>query len=110
MSSASSSSTRSHVGVLIFEDVEVLDFCGPFEVFSVANALGESGDDTKLFDVHVIAETTAIVSAGTGFASSRIFHRRASTAGYCARGRGTRRGAPIPESWHGWRSRTARRS
>lgn len=25
-----------NVGILIFEDVEVLDFCGPFEVFSVA--------------------------------------------------------------------------
>ncbi len=24
------------VGILIFDDVEVLDFCGPFEVFSVA--------------------------------------------------------------------------
>ena len=23
--------------ILIFDDVEVLDFCGPFEVFSVAN-------------------------------------------------------------------------
>ena len=31
--------TMSHernVGILIFNDVEVLDFCGPFEVFSVA--------------------------------------------------------------------------
>ena len=26
-----------NLAVLIFEDVEVLDFCGPFEVFSVAN-------------------------------------------------------------------------
>jgi hypothetical protein len=23
------------VGILVFPDVEVLDFCGPFEVFSV---------------------------------------------------------------------------
>jgi transcriptional regulator GlxA family with amidase domain len=30
-------STRN-LAILIFEDVEVLDFCGPFEVFSVANA------------------------------------------------------------------------
>lgn len=29
------SQTRS-VGIFIFKDVEVLDFCGPFEVFSVA--------------------------------------------------------------------------
>ena len=26
---------RPRVGILIFPDVEVLDFCGPFEVFSV---------------------------------------------------------------------------
>lgn len=24
------------VGILIFDEVEVLDFCGPFEVFSTA--------------------------------------------------------------------------
>jgi putative intracellular protease/amidase len=26
---------RMGVGILIFPDVEVLDFCGPYEVFSV---------------------------------------------------------------------------
>ena len=26
---------RRRVGILVFPDVEVLDFCGPFEVFSV---------------------------------------------------------------------------
>jgi hypothetical protein len=25
---------RKRVGIVLFEDVEVLDFCGPFEVFS----------------------------------------------------------------------------
>jgi putative intracellular protease/amidase len=24
------------VGILLFDEVEVLDFCGPFEVFSIA--------------------------------------------------------------------------
>jgi len=28
--------TTRNLAILIFEDVEVLDFCGPFEVFSVA--------------------------------------------------------------------------
>jgi transcriptional regulator GlxA family with amidase domain len=28
--------TRRKVGILVFPEVEVLDFCGPFEVFSVA--------------------------------------------------------------------------
>ena len=27
--------TRRKVGILVFPEVEVLDFCGPFEVFSV---------------------------------------------------------------------------
>jgi hypothetical protein len=27
---------RKRVGIVIYEDVEVLDFCGPFEVFSVS--------------------------------------------------------------------------
>ena len=30
--------TTRNLAVLTFEGVEVLDFCGPFEVFSVANA------------------------------------------------------------------------
>ncbi len=29
------------LGILIFDEVEVLDFCGPFEVFSVAGTLIE---------------------------------------------------------------------
>jgi hypothetical protein len=32
----SMATTRTLV-ILLFDDVEVLDFCGPFEVFSVAN-------------------------------------------------------------------------
>ena len=33
---------RLRTGILVFADVEVLDFCGPFEVFSVARV-----DDAK---------------------------------------------------------------
>jgi hypothetical protein len=29
------------VAILIFDDVEVLDFCRPFEVFSVANKVAD---------------------------------------------------------------------
>jgi hypothetical protein len=29
--------TTRNLAILIFDDVKVLDFCGPFEVFSVAN-------------------------------------------------------------------------
>ena len=34
--------TTRNLAILIFEDVEVLDCCGPFEVFSVANCLIET--------------------------------------------------------------------
>ncbi len=30
----------SNVGIVIFDQVEVLDFCGPFEVFSVTSTMG----------------------------------------------------------------------
>lgn len=40
------------VAVLIFDDVEVLDFAGPFEVFSVA---GEA-EDIRHFEVFTVAE------------------------------------------------------
>ncbi|MEJ7838740.1 MAG: hypothetical protein WKF81_07980 [Thermomicrobiales bacterium] len=32
------------VGVLIFDGVEVLDFAGPFEVFSISRSLETSGE------------------------------------------------------------------
>ena len=50
------------VGILIFDDVEVLDFCGPFEVFSVARPAGESSDEFKLFNVLTIAEQDKIIT------------------------------------------------
>jgi len=45
------------VGILIFDDVEVLDFCGPFEVFSVTR-LDESKrmEDPSPFQLVLIAE------------------------------------------------------
>lgn len=54
------------VGILIFDDVEVLDFSGPFEVFSVARPVGESSDEFKLFTVMTIAEEDRIVSCRGG--------------------------------------------
>lgn len=54
------------VGILIFDDVEVLDFCGPFEVFSVARPVGENGDESKLFNVVTIAEEDRIINCRGG--------------------------------------------
>lgn len=51
------------VGILIFNDVEVLDFCGPSEVFSVARPAGEYGDEFKLFNVVTIAESVQAPSS-----------------------------------------------
>ncbi len=44
--------TTRNLAILIFEDVEVLDFCGPFEVFSVANHF----TDPPAFNVFTLAE------------------------------------------------------
>lgn len=49
---------RKQVGILIFEDVEVLDFCGPFEVFSVTRLNEENRlEELSPFNVSLIAET-----------------------------------------------------
>jgi transcriptional regulator GlxA family with amidase domain len=45
------------LAILIFDDVEVLDFCGPFEVFSVANRFA----DPPAFSVLTIAENAGPV-------------------------------------------------
>ena len=54
------------VGILIFDDVEVLDFCGPFEVFSIARPNGENSDTSRLFSVVTIAEEDRIISCRGG--------------------------------------------
>jgi transcriptional regulator GlxA family with amidase domain len=49
--------TKRTVGILIFDDVEVLDFCGPFEVFSSSSIEGEAPrEDRRLFKAITIAE------------------------------------------------------
>lgn len=54
------------VGILIFDDVEVLDFCGPFEVFSVAREPGTTGDENALFRAVTIAEEDRIINCRGG--------------------------------------------
>jgi transcriptional regulator GlxA family with amidase domain len=50
------------LAILIFDDVEVLDFCGPFEVFSVANQY----TDAPAFNVLTVAEQAGPVSTRGG--------------------------------------------
>ena len=59
--------TRKRVGILVFPNVEVLDFCGPFEVFSVTR-LNEATrrDEPSPFEVLVIAEKAETITAVGG--------------------------------------------
>ncbi|MBL6446606.1 DJ-1/PfpI family protein [Fulvivirga sp. 29W222] len=50
------------VGILIFNEVEVLDFAGPFEVFSLTETL----DRTKIFDVSLVGQTLQTIKARNG--------------------------------------------
>jgi len=51
-----------NVAIVIFDDVEVLDFCGPFEVFSVTGRTRE----VRPFNVYTVAETLASVMTRGG--------------------------------------------
>ena len=58
---------RKQVGIVIFPDVEVLDFCGPFEVFSVTRLADARRRDTlSPFEVRLVAETRDVVTATGG--------------------------------------------
>ena len=58
---------RKQTGILVFKDVEVLDFCGPFEVFSVTR-LNESKrrEEPSPFNVFLVAETKHLVVTAGG--------------------------------------------
>ncbi len=53
-----------NVGIYIYENAEVLDFSGPFEVFSTANRL--SGTE-GMFNVFLVAEEVRAVNARGGY-------------------------------------------
>lgn len=53
--------TPRQVGIFISDGVEVLDFCGPFEVFSVA-ATRTGEHEEPLFSVATIAESIGMVT------------------------------------------------
>ena len=62
--------TTRTLAILIFDDVEVLDFCGPFEVFSVANRY----TDPPGFEVLTVAERAGPVVTKGGLSVNP--HRR----------------------------------
>ncbi len=57
----------AHVGILLYDDVEVLDCCGPFEVFTTAARVAvRRGWATAPFHVHTIATAAPSVTARGG--------------------------------------------
>ena len=55
-------SRSRNLAILLFDDAEVLDFCGPFEVFSVANRQ----TDPPAFNVFTVAEKLEPIMARNG--------------------------------------------
>lgn len=53
-----------NIGICIYENAEVLDFSGPFEVFSTANRLSDSHNN---FHVFLVAQELSTVSARGNF-------------------------------------------
>jgi transcriptional regulator GlxA family with amidase domain len=56
------------VGIYLFDDIEVLDFAGPFEIFSTASRVKARlvPDTPKPFEVFTIADTIRTISARGG--------------------------------------------
>jgi transcriptional regulator GlxA family with amidase domain len=58
---------QKRVGIVIFDDVEVLDFCGPFEVFSAVRLDEDKRrEEPSPFEVLLVAEKRGPVSASGG--------------------------------------------
>jgi len=59
--------TRKQTGIVVFKDVEVLDYCGPFEVFSVTRLNEQKRrEEPSPFNVFLVAETKGIVVTAGG--------------------------------------------
>jgi len=90
------SDIRLNVGIFIFDEVEVLDFAGPFEVFSrtrlVPGVESRRGAESAPYNVFTVAERMGPLSrpAAYGLAPARLYrgtgHRRSGHT----RGMGTR--------------------
>jgi len=59
--------TRKRVGIVLFNDIEVLDFCGPFEVFSATRLNEEKRrEEPSPFEVFLVAEILSHVTTTGG--------------------------------------------
>jgi transcriptional regulator GlxA family with amidase domain len=60
-----------NVGIYIYNHAEVLDFAGPFEVFSTASRVHQGGDP---FHVFLVSEKPGPVKARGGFSVNPAYH------------------------------------
>jgi|SRR5216117_1433327 len=62
------------VGILAFDDVEVLDLCGPFQVFDSVRPVDQHDDAARLFNVIVVAEELKTVRCRGGLQTMILSH------------------------------------
>ncbi len=53
---------KRNTAILLFDDVEVLDFAGPFEVFSITNEL----NDFTILNIYTVAQNNSPITAKNG--------------------------------------------
>ena len=67
---------KKRVGIVLFEDIEVLDFCGPFEVFCAARLNEEKRrDEPSPFEVWLVAEHPEAITNDVGHPKSFFVDR-----------------------------------
>jgi putative intracellular protease/amidase len=58
---------RKRVGIVLFDDIEILDFCGPFEVFSATRLNEEKRrEETSPFEVLLVTECPGTITTTGG--------------------------------------------
>ena len=58
---------RKRIGIVVFDEVEVLDFCGPFEVFSVTRLNEERRrEEPSPFEVLLVSQFNRTVTTTGG--------------------------------------------
>lgn len=65
---------KKTVGILIFNEVELLDFAGPFEVFSLADGGSENKEADQVFNVVTIAQYPTTIFARNGMQVVPDYH------------------------------------
>ena len=68
---------RKRVGIVLFDDIEVLDFCGPFEVFSAVRLNEDKRrEEPSQFEVILVAEKsgTVVTHGGMKVIPDHSFH------------------------------------